>query len=479
MKILVELPRSKILGKENFCAHEVSEVLKTTGNYGSTLPTVSTELPFLFGMNAALAVLQTDLFKSGALTSPRTWPSSSASALAAAFKTALLKGKAPVDISDACDEENELAHAFLGLATSDSQAARAMASITSLVLEGAEAEFASSRPEVQMDELQKALAAHDEFESVRKIKSIGAPGTLSGDRLETLFFRAHQAKSKSAKTADKQPESSKTAFGAGASNAIFMGMPDNSGSSIELELKRTLRNDAIETQGLSEWRRVAATSDIKSLFTSVSAPAGSAHALENECVTRLLTSDRDVDVAITGVAGTPLLLTQSTLTQSTLTQSEFARPPKPQRPKGRGRTLIRSLLGTTVTTTPGSPPGSSHAALGNAPRCSHKALTHRALTHSAPNPRPTTNSGTPHVGAELCTDPRPPRHRLHTEPLITLWLLPHRTREISRRHAHAALSSPQPSPRDQLTHNGTRAEGSTHNEYHTSKGRITKCPPTI
>jgi hypothetical protein len=33
MKILVELPRSKILGKESFCAHEVSEVLKTTGNY--------------------------------------------------------------------------------------------------------------------------------------------------------------------------------------------------------------------------------------------------------------------------------------------------------------------------------------------------------------------------------------------------------------------------------------------------------------
>jgi hypothetical protein len=31
MKILVELPRSKILGKESFCAHEVSEVLKTTG----------------------------------------------------------------------------------------------------------------------------------------------------------------------------------------------------------------------------------------------------------------------------------------------------------------------------------------------------------------------------------------------------------------------------------------------------------------
>ena len=295
--IVGALPRSSETGEGSFDAHEIVSVLKAAGSYADKLPPVASDFAFMVALGVALSALQTNLSDAGALTAPRTWPTSGSQALAGAFKLALLARPKPT--AQPPSDDYPLASSFLALADPH-QSSSLLADLANLILPAADQPFASTRPLVQQQALNGALSSLGDFDTVRKIKEIGAPGTVAVDKLEAIFFRARSAAKQQPKSRELFPDQRQQQTAAAPS--FYVSMPDNSGSALDLSHKRQLREDAYNAATTDEWQKLAA-SDPAQLHTSVSAPRDSDSGIKSDAIYRLLTSERDVDVAITGCAG--------------------------------------------------------------------------------------------------------------------------------------------------------------------------------
>ena len=459
LSLLRALPRSAKTPTGSICVHEVCEVLKAAGHDISGFGEITAEMPFLFSLSAALNQLQSDLNDAGAFaassSAPAAWPTSDAKALGEALKRALKKEPEVITIDDT--SKWPLASAFLALASSPLSATRALHGIIDLTHNERQSAWLAEREEAARAALDKQLSLLPDFSTVSKIKQIApppAPRPAPSSRPSSTSTTQRTLNSPSLQQQYRLSVSSSSRRRPQArSRAAQQGRPTSTTSSTQTTpAQRRSATPSVScgsTQSHARKARLGRSSRPRPRQPSCTCRWAA-------CVPTTCRSSGSSRQTLTSTRPFRDSQVKSTpLTQSAHSHTwHWRHTPIPPPPKSgpphegtRASTDLKPSRKRLHTEPLISPWILSHRSQRIYSERSHRAPAHPLVTLPA-STAPVHKSGSPHEGTGPSTDLKPSRKGLHTEPLLSLWLPPHRSQRIPQRTlTHRALSPTRvPSP---------------------------------